>query len=531
MSILFENFTPGVAPFGQLFPLNDLFYGTTSTDNVGGNGTIFSIRNDGSNYTVLHLFTGTDGAGPQSGVTCYLSNLLIGTTLQGGTNNSGVLYSFNISSSSYNVLYNFNFADINGCNPYGTPLLIGNKLYGTTSATGGGYGTIYEYDLGTSTFTLLYSLTPSDGGSSRCSLINIGRILYGTALNNGANNTGTIFSFNLDTSVFTVLYSFLAVDGSSINASGASPYSGLLFTNSLLYGTTITGGTYGSGVVYSITPDGSTFTTIHSFNTNFSNEGAFPYGGLIANNDILYGITTQGGQTVDSSLLYSIKISTNEFSILYSFGPYGNAYDAMILQNNILYGTLSMGGIGNNGAIFYYSLPIVCFKEGSKILTDKGYVQIQNLRRGDLVMTIKHGYVPIDSIGKKEIFNHPSPDNRKKDQLYICSKDQFPEMVESEGELILTGCHSILVDRFKDHERKQTEIVLGDIYVTDGKYRLPACVDARTKVYPVSGLVTLYHFALENENYFTNYGVFAQGLLVETCSRRYLKELSGMNLY
>ena len=34
----------------------------------------------------------------------------------------------------------------------------------------------------------------------------------------------------------------------------------------------------------------------------------------------------------------------------------------------------------------------------------------------------------------------------------------------------------------------------------------------------------------ENDNYFGNYGIYANGLLVETCSKRYLKELSNMSL-
>ena len=31
----------------------------------------------------------------------------------------------------------------------------------------------------------------------------------------------------------------------------------------------------------------------------------------------------------------------------------------------------------------------------------------------------------------------------------------------------------------------------------------------------------IWHFALENDNYFSNYGIWANGLLVETCSKRY----------
>jgi hypothetical protein len=36
--------------------------------------------------------------------------------------------------------------------------------------------------------------------------------------------------------------------------------------------------------------------------------------------------------------------------------------------------------------------------------------------------------------------------------------------------------------------------------------------------------------ALENNNYYMNYGVYANGLLVETCSKRYIKELSNMTI-
>lgn len=39
--------------------------------------------------------------------------------------------------------------------------------------------------------------------------------------------------------------------------------------------------------------------------------------------------------------------------------------------------------------------PLVCFKEGTKIRTIKGTRLIQELRAGDLVLTHRHGFVPI----------------------------------------------------------------------------------------------------------------------------------------
>jgi hypothetical protein len=167
---------------------------------------------------------------------------------------------------------------------------------------------------------------------------------------------------------------------------------------------------------------------------------------------------------------------------------------------------------------------VVCFKEGSKILTNTGYKPIQELRKGDLVQTSKNGYKAIFMIGKRDI-EHIGSEERIKDQLYSCKQEQYPELLE---ELVITGCHSILVSDFKEGERERTRDVNGKIFVTDNKYRLPACVDMRASVYDKKGVHTIYHIALENDDYYMNYGVYANGLLVETCSKRYLKELSNM---
>jgi Hint domain len=173
------------------------------------------------------------------------------------------------------------------------------------------------------------------------------------------------------------------------------------------------------------------------------------------------------------------------------------------------------------------STSFTCFKEHSKILTDKGYKPIQDLRKGDLVKTLKHDYRAIDMIGKREIY-HQASNDRIKDQLYQCSQPQYPEIFEP---LIITGCHCILEDDFTSEEQKQKTIeVNGNVYITENKYRVPACVDPRASVYEDAGNHTIYHLALENDDYYMNYGVYANGLLVETCSKRYLKELSNMTL-
>jgi hypothetical protein len=172
--------------------------------------------------------------------------------------------------------------------------------------------------------------------------------------------------------------------------------------------------------------------------------------------------------------------------------------------------------------------PIVCFKEDTKILTIQGYVPIQELRRGDLIKTLNHDYKKIYKIACSQI-QHYFSYTRNKDQLYICNKEKYEELFE---DLIITGGHSILVDEFKNQEEKEKnkQLFFGEIFKTDDKYRLLACVDERASVYEKEGCYNIYHFALENKDYYVNNGVYANGLLVETCSKRYLTEISDMTI-
>ena len=168
-----------------------------------------------------------------------------------------------------------------------------------------------------------------------------------------------------------------------------------------------------------------------------------------------------------------------------------------------------------------------CFKEGTKILTDKGYVPIETLKPGDKVQTLKEGFVAIHAIGKRVIKN-PRVEERVPEQLYVCSPSKFSDVFE---DLIITGYHSLLSQNFESDEQiEETRRVLGKIYITDGHYRIPICIDKRAEVYQEEGTATIYHFALEHHDYDMNHGVYANGLLVESTSKKYLLERSGMEL-
>lgn len=226
----------------------------------------------------------------------------------------------------------------------------------------------------------------------------------------------------------------------------------------------------------------------------------------------------------DSALLIPSSGNT-----LVALATYNDGNNVIISQNS--YQSIVNGALVIYSIVNKYSpgqgVSVPCFKEDTIILTENGYKLIQDLRKGDLIKTLQNGYKQIDMIGKKEIY-HLGSEERIKDQLYKCSSREYPEVFE---DLIITGCHSLLVDSFTNEEQKEKVIkVNGNTYVTDGKYRLPACADEKASVYELPGNYTIYHLALENDDYYMNYGIYANGLLVETCSKRYLKELSNMNL-
>uniref|UniRef100_A0A6C0D1Z4 Hedgehog/Intein (Hint) domain-containing protein n=1 Tax=viral metagenome TaxID=1070528 RepID=A0A6C0D1Z4_9ZZZZ len=234
----------------------------------------------------------------------------------------------------------------------------------------------------------------------------------------------------------------------------------------------------------------------------------------------------------NNNLFAQIKVSNaslitdNYFSNI-SFINNKTYVNLVIHDNNFYTGTDS------NNTIYYIQNPnliIPCFKEGSQILCQQNnvevYVPIQNIRNGTLVKTLLNGYLPVEMIGVKTIFNS-GDDKRVKDRLYRLSVDNYPSLLE---DLVLTGQHAILVDNITNELGVEITNVMGRVYTTEGKFRLPAFIDMSSIPYEVNGTFNIYHLALQNENYYGNYGIYANGLLVETCSKRYLAEVAQMDL-
>jgi len=261
------------------------------------------------------------------------------------------------------------------------------------------------------------------------------------------------------------------------------------------------------------------------------NEFALPVGTFVFYYTNYADAYAQNVNTIATSNSYILGSNLNEGSI----GSYTKWRVARVTEDAFTLTDVYENGFDLSvyGTLNYWVYPDrpACFLEGTKILSiingEEKYVPIETLRKGDLIKTSKSGNKPIAMIGFSKM-EHYAEANRIKDQLYKCSQNEYPELFE---DLIITGCHSILVDKFtSDQQKAETIKINGKIYVTDNKYRLPACVDARASVYELPGTYTIYHLALENDDYYMNYGIYSNGLLVETCSKRFIKEISNIIL-
>jgi hypothetical protein len=82
----------------------------------------------------------------------------------------------------------------------------------------------------------------------------------------------------------------------------------------------------------------------------------------------------------------------------------------------------------------------------------------------------------------------------------------------------------MLVDAFpsKKEEEATLQLFKNIVFRTDGKFRFLTCVNPKCSIYEESGVHTIYHLALEHENNVANYGIYANGLLVESCAKNFL---------
>lgn len=290
-------------------------------------------------------------------------------------------------AQTFQIIHSFATGGAAGINPYaGLILDQAGNLYGTTTAGGvGGAGTVFRLSHQGSgwVLTVLHSFTGgSDGGEPNAGLIfdRVGN-LYGTTTEGGELNCGGIYPGGCGT-VFelqppprcavepcswreTVLHTFIG------GTDGAFPVNGdLVFDHAgNLYGTTqagglISGGNFGSGTVFELSPSESGWTESVLYKFTDGGDGGEPDAGVIfdrAGN--LYGTTTMGG-TPDCApvpgcgTVFELSPSGSGWteSVLYSFtaGTDGWSPIAGLVfdQSGRLYGAAAFGGQNGGGTVF-----------------------------------------------------------------------------------------------------------------------------------------------------------------------------------
>jgi hypothetical protein len=224
-------------------------------------------------------------------------------------------------------------------------------------------------------------------------------------------------------------------------------------------------------------------------------------------------ITLLGSDPQNSQLEYFITsptngtISGNAPNIVYTPATNYIGLDSFNYYVTNLYGLTSNESPVNIN-VMPNNPPIICFNEDTLILAYinnvEKYVKIQDIVLGTRVKTMHNQYLPVVVIGKKDICN--SEDNvRIKDRLYKITKSDHPELNQ---DLILTGGHHILVN----------------------KCFVPACMYKKSQIYHYSGKKTIYHISLRNVSQHKIYGIFANGMIAESCSIHSLLFFSQMDI-
>jgi uncharacterized repeat protein (TIGR03803 family) len=284
----------------------------------------------------------------------------------------------------------FSFDNMDGAFPFNGALVqaTNGDLYGTTAGVGAnGHGTVFKITP-SGTLTTLYGFgsQTTDGYGANAGLVQATNgYLYGTTKTGGAYGYGAVFKIT-PSGTLTTIYSFCARSGCP---DGELPLSGLVQgTNGYLYGTTAAGGANGNlGTVFKITPSG-TLTTVYSFcSQSGCADGDDPVAGLVqATDGNFYGTTDYGGAGKYGSGGTVFKITpSGKLTTLYSFCSQSRCtdgeypYTALVqATNGDFYGTTYVGGATIGGCM----LGNGCGKVFSLSVSLGPFVETDYLRQG-----------------------------------------------------------------------------------------------------------------------------------------------------
>jgi uncharacterized repeat protein (TIGR03803 family) len=332
---------------------NDTLYGTVDGDGATNQGSVFMLKTDGTGFTTLHSFVGSDGAYP-SGRMALSGSTLYGTTRGGGVAGNGTIFKLNTDGSGFMNLYSFSAfigpstsLNRDGAYPLGDVALLGETLYGAADGGGGaGNGTVFAINLDGTGFRSLHSFDSDQGTAQPNGVIGSDNVLYGTFQGGvGYSGPGGVFAIRTNGTGFTILHSFSYRDG-------AYPLGGLTVSNKMLLGTTGGGGQWNGGTVFSLLTDGSGFELLHEFippEEERNEDGGDPHGTLALRGGTVYGVgtvevATTSGAISQHGVIFGVNLDSSSFKTIYSFPNGVGPVNGVLSSGNMVY-----GGVGSSG--------------------------------------------------------------------------------------------------------------------------------------------------------------------------------------
>ncbi len=249
--------------------------------------------------------------------------------------------------AQYTDLLNFNgVSNPQGSSPFGSLTLLNNKMYGMAYYGGANNdGCIFSINTNGTGFKDIFDFNWTDGALPSGNLILSGRVLYGmTWGGNIYGDAGVVFSIDTDGSRYNILHNFKG------GSDGNNPNGSLALSGNVLYGMTTYGGDSNYGCIFSIDTNGSGYSILNNFN---GINGKYPKGSLTVCGNLLFGMTEYGGSH-DSGCIFSIHTNGSAFRDIFNFnGANGELPFGSLIQNGkLLYGMTSSGGAYYDGCIF-----------------------------------------------------------------------------------------------------------------------------------------------------------------------------------
>jgi uncharacterized repeat protein (TIGR03803 family) len=306
---------------------------------------VFGIASHAQTFTSLASLSDTTGASPTA-LGQQANGMLWVTTLTEGKSDCGTVFQATLAGT----LSRFrNFSCTDGNEPQGLILGTDGNYYGVTGFGGpGNGGTVFKLTPA-GTLTVLQDFTlDGSSGSGPGGILALGPDgnFYGSTYSS-SSGSGTLFKITPD-GTLTTFYTFCLTYGCP---DGSQPYSSpILARDGNFYGTTATGGTYGAGTAYKITPQGK-LTTLYSFGERKGPVSpTAPF--VQATDGNFYSVTGQGG-TNNYGTVFKIT-SSGTLTVLHNFDNTDGYNPIGLIQakGGNFYGTT--GGIDNedNGSIF-----------------------------------------------------------------------------------------------------------------------------------------------------------------------------------